>query len=396
MKMSTKDLDFAGKASWLELSASALRNNIQVFRDLSANRFLLGVVLKGNAYGHGLLEVLPVVHPLIDIVYVVSPIDAFQIRNLEKTLGLSQKRVLVIGPIALNEAVKCAQENIEAVISDFSWKESIPALRKKKLRIVGHLHLDTGLAREGFTYNQIESEIDFLKDAQDVISLKGVMSHFSNTEDVTEQQYANLQLSNFHEGKARLYQFLGIQSELEEHFAASAATLVLPNSHLSVVRVGISLYGFWPSAETRISAKFILQKLPIFEPVLSWKCESQIVKPISKGSYVGYGCTYRMNHDGRIAVFPVGYFDGYPRIVSGKAHVLIHGKRCPVIGRVMMNSIIVDVTYVTEQSSDYVCTLLGSDGDETISAESIANWSQTIQYEIVTRLGSHLKRVIVE
>jgi len=153
----------------------------------------------------------------------------------------------------------------------------------------------------------------------------------------------------------------------------------------------------WPSNEARISARLILKEVPEFKPVLSWKCLSQLVKSIPKGTYVGYGCTYRCDHETVIAVFPVGYFDGYPRLASGKAHVLIHGRRCPVIGRVMMNHMIVDVTGVVQRGeSELVATLLGVDGEEKISAELIASWAQTIHYEIVTRIGSHLQRILVK
>ena len=130
--------------------------------------------------------------------------------------------------------------------------------------------------------------------------------------------------------------------------------------------------------------------------MLTWKCKSQIVKWIKKGSFVGYGCTYRCTQDTRVAVFPVGYFDGYPRLASGKAYVLINQKRCPVIGRVMMNHIIVDVTQVTSRVQRLEATLIGRDGKESISAESLANWSQTIHYEIITRLGAHLPRILTK
>jgi alanine racemase len=120
-----------------------------------------------------------------------------------------------------------------------------------------------------------------------------------------------------------------------------------------------------------------------------------VVKWLPEGSYVGYGCTWRCSEATRVAVLPVGYFDGYPRMVSGKAHVLVHGRRCPVLGRVMMNHVIVDVTRATHDERPLVATLLGRDGDETVSAEALAGWADTIHYEITTRLGAHLGRRVV-
>jgi alanine racemase len=224
-----------------------------------------------------------------------------------------------------------------------------------------------------------------------------VLSHFANTEDVTEQQYALQQLKQFDAGIDSLSALLSKNSaDFERHIAASAATLVLPSSHCDFVRVGISLYGLWPSTETRLSAKIVLPKLPKLKPVLSWRCRSQIVKTLSAGSYVGYGCTFRCERETKIAVLPIGYYDGYPRLLSGRAHVLVHGHRAPVLGRVMMNHIVVDVTGVAGDEGQVVATLLGSDSGETVSAEMVAGWAQTIHYEIVTRIGSHLRRIVID
>jgi alanine racemase len=159
--------------------------------------------------------------------------------------------------------------------------------------------------------------------------------------------------------------------------------------------VGIAMYGLWPSSETRLSARAVLGKVPELRPVLSWHCKSQLVKWLPEGSYVGYGCTYRCPSRTRIAVLPIGYFDGYPRIASGKAYALVNGQRCPFLGRVMMNHIVLDVTRAAPESSEVIATLIGRDGEEHISADQLAAWAQTINYEIVTRLGSHLRREVI-
>jgi len=225
-----------------------------------------------------------------------------------------------------------------------------------------------------------------------VLEVAGILSHFSNTEDVTEQAYARTQLANFEEGVARLASLLPAGTHLQRHFAASAATLLLPEAHFESVRVGLSLYGLWPSTETRLSARVVLGELPTLRPVLSWRCQSQVVKWLQPGDYVGYGCTWRADEATRIAVLPVGYFDGYPRLLSSRAHVLVNGRRCRVLGRVMMNHLVVDVTHATQDESPVTVTLLGQDGEEHLSAETLAEWAQTIHYELLTRLGPHLER----
>jgi alanine racemase len=382
-------------ASWLELSERAYVTNVATFRSV-AGPSRVGAVLKGNAYGHGLLEALSLAHGKVDVLYVITPAEALAIRAWEMQQQRARAEVLVIGAVSASDCVELARHHVSVVAADRGFVDTVPALRAAGLKLDVHVHLDTGLGREGFTRAGLEAgEADFFATSQDVLSVKGVLSHFANTEDVTEQDYARTQLSNFEAGIKVLQQRAGVSAHVQRHFAASAAALVLPPSRLDVVRVGISMYGLWPSAETRLSARVVLGTLPVLEPVLSWKAPSQVVKWLPAGSYVGYGCTYRCSADTRVAVLPVGYWDGYPRLASGKAHVLVHGQRCPVIGRVMMNHLMIDVTHATKDDQPIVATLLGRDGEEQVSIETISGWAQTIHYETMTRLGPHLRRVVI-
>ncbi|MCI0569899.1 MAG: alanine racemase [Myxococcaceae bacterium] len=397
----TVDGRFPGNASWLELSASAVRHNVGLFRELLTDGSVpgraLGGVLKGNAYGHGFAEVLPLVHEQVDVLYVITPQDALAVRAFEDSTGRPRQQVLVLGAVVAEEAVALARAGVDAVVADTAWREYLPSLRAARLEqpLRVHVHVDTGLGREGFTLAQLPQDARFLAEARDVLEVVGVLSHFANTEDVTEQAYARAQLAAFEEGVAQLGRVLPLPESLQRHTAASAATLALPQSRYEAVRVGISLYGLWPSPETRLSTRLVLGSLPTLEPVLSWRSRSQVVKWLRAGDYVGYGCTYRCSEPTRVAVLPVGYFDGYPRLLSSRAHVLVNGRRCPVLGRVMMNHVVVDITRASSDERPVTATLLGTDGDEQVSAESLAGWAQTIHYEVVTRLGAHLKRVVV-
>lgn len=388
---------FADKSSWIELNASAFVENLQTFRRVLAADSAtprLGAVLKGNAYGHGLQEVLPIVHPHVDCMYFIAAEDALRVRRLEAELGWAPKDILVIGAISADEASELARQQIAAVVADtdFStWAPRILQTHVPPLRV--HLHVDTGLGREGFLPHQLSRVVDALQGMPEAFCLAGVLSHFANVEDVTEQSYALKQLHAFQSALAWVEQKA---PGCERHFAASAASLVLPASRFDTVRMGISLYGLWPSVETRLSARVVTGEILPLLPALSWRCRSQVVRELPPGSDVGYGCTYRCSSTTRIAVLPVGYFDGYPRLASGKAHVLVHGKRCALLGRVMMNHLIVDVTDAVSADCDVVtATLIGADGEERISAEMLAGWADTISYEVVTRLGAHLRRVVV-
>jgi alanine racemase len=383
-------------ASWLELSERAYATNVAAFRAV-AGPARVGAVLKGNAYGHGLIETLSLAHGRVDVLYVITPSEALAIRAWEQQHGKAPAEVLVIGAVSTADCIELARQQVSVVAADRGFADTVAALRGAGLSLDVHVHLDTGLGREGFTRAALEAgEADFLKQGADVLRVRGVLSHFANTEDVTEQDYARTQLANFERGFELLQERAGVDAQVQRHFAASAAALVLPPSRLDVVRVGISMYGLWPSTETRLSARVVLGTVPTLEPVLTWKAPSQVVKVLPAGSYVGYGCTYRCASETRVAVLPVGYWDGYPRLASGKAHVLVNGHRCPVLGRVMMNHLIVDVTHATKDDRPVVATLLGKDGDEAVSAESLSAWAQTIHYETMTRLGSHLRRVVVQ
>jgi alanine racemase len=386
---------FPHVASFLEIDAKALEWNARVFREALGASVAMGGVLKGNAYGHGLAEVLPLAHAACDVLYVIDPRDAWAVRRLEKETSAPRRRVVVLGALDAEEAVALARADVEAVLTDPSQEKWVPALRAAGAVLRAHLHIDTGLGREGFTPAELARAAAWLSPARDVVQVAGALSHFANTEDVTEQTYAAAQLAAFDDGVEQLREALGPGAPLERHIAASAAALLLPRARYEAVRVGISLYGLWASSETRLSARALLGRVPELRPVLSWRCPSQLTKWLPAGSYVGYGCTYRCPSETRIAVLPVGYFDGYPRLLSSRAHALVNGQRCPVLGRVMMNHVVIDVTRAARDDGPVIATLLGRDGDEQVTADQLATWAQSINYEIVTRLGAHLRRVVV-
>jgi alanine racemase len=179
------------------------------------------------------------------------------------------------------------------------------------------------------------------------------------------------------------------------HTAATAATVLFPKTHFTMVRAGIGVYGLWPSRETYLSA--LLEKRPVPEllPVLSWKTRVVQLKTLPEGSSVGYGCTYKTTRQTQVAVLPVGYADGYDRALGNAAHVLVRGKRAGIMGRVCMNMVMADVTDIADVRLEDEVVLLGSSGPETVSAELMASWAGTINYEIVTRISPLLPRRVV-
>jgi len=180
-----------------------------------------------------------------------------------------------------------------------------------------------------------------------------------------------------------------------KHCANSAATMLFPKTYFDMVRVGISAYGMWPSNETRVAVAREVDREIVLEPVLTWKTLIAQIKDVPVGEYVGYGCSSRVSRDSKIAVLPTGYYDGYDRKLSNQAYVLINGKRAPLRGRVCMNMIMVDVTDIPESALEDEVVLLGSQGDETISAEQLGGWIGTINYEVTTRINERITRIVV-
>lgn len=386
-------------ASHLTLDRDALRHNVAVFRDLVGPSCRVGTVVKGDAYGHGFVHVLPTLHDVSDVLYVVTAAEALAIRAHERSSGAPRRPVLVIGPLVGEELVALARAGVAVVVADAGFGAEGRALvdaAAPPLEV--HVHLDTGLSREGFLPGTLAASLAPLHALGDAVDVAGVLTHFADTEDVTEQDFALSQLDRFDRGAAELDAWLASvdrPAARQRHTAASAAALVLPRSRLDVVRVGISAYGMWPSRETRLSTRLVHGALPELRPVMTWRCPSMLVKTVPAGSYVGYGCTHRCDDATRVAVLPVGYHDGYPRLLSNRAHVLVDGRRCAVLGRVMMNHVVVDVSRVPDDPDHVVATLLGEDGDARVTADDLAGWAQTINYEIVTRVGAHLRREVV-
>jgi alanine racemase len=397
-------------ASWLELSREAFAQNIAFLARGAADPTRpaprLGVVLKGNAYGHGLEAMGSLVkdESVIDVVYVISLAEAQSVQRA----GVGC-RIVILGayPADLVGAAAGAHGHpFEWVVSSFYqlrlWREWAPRLRAAGVadRIKVHVHVDTGLGREGFLPGEVVRAAQALR-ALDCLQVVGVMTHFANTEDVTHQDYAMTQINQFEVAVRDLEVGLaadGAQPPLERHMAATAAALLLPRARADVVRLGIGIYGLWPSDTARLSYRMRAGETGQagLAPVLSWRVMSQCVKTLDQGSYVGYGCTFRCERRTRIAVFPVGYCDGFSRLLTSRAYVLVEGVRCPLIGRVMMNHIVVDVTGCRGDAREpLVATLIGQDAGQCVTAEDHARWSDTINYEVVTRIAAHLDRRIV-
>lgn len=373
--------------NWVEIDQRALTANARAFRNLLGAQTLFMPVLKSNAYGHGLKEVAGMLSRAgqADWLGLNSLDEALELRSL----GISRP-ILLLGHVPLARLSEAVRRDIRLTVYNRETVEALGKLRfSNKVRL--HLKLETGTNRQGVGLEEA-ARIAGLIARNPRLVLEGYSTHFANIEDTTDRSYPDRQKALFLSLVNRL-EGMGYKAPIK-HAACSAAALIFPETHHSLARIGIGLYGLWPSRETMLALRDRYPKFKL-EPVLSWKTRVAQIKTIPSGSFVSYGCTFRTTRRTRLAVLPVGYYDGYDRKLSNTAHVLIKGKRAPIRGRVCMNICLADITDIPGVKLENEVVVLGKQGQEHISAEQLAQWIGTINYEVVTRINPQLPRVAV-
>jgi len=370
---------------WIEISSKALFHNLNVFRHVLTEGTEMAAVVKANAYGHGLSIVAPAIEDQVDYLAVHSAQEARELRRI----GV-RKPILVMGFIPPSELYGFDRE-IHVLVSTSEEMEWIRDYRQREsVSLPVHLKVETGTNRQGFRLGELASVGRAA--ARNGLEIVGVGTHFANIEDTLEHAFARRQLDVFREAVERVTKELGSAPPLV-HAACSAAALLFREADFTMVRVGIGMYGHWPSRETRLS--WILEhgrNGVELEPVLTWKTTVGQVKEVPEGETVGYGRTWQALRPTRLAVLPVGYSDGYPRALGNRGRVLVNGNPAPVVGRVCMNILLADVTDHSGVSVGDEAVLLGRVEGEEISAEEVAELSHTINYEILSRLSTEIER----
>ena len=372
---------------WVELSKKSLLKNLQSFRGLLGGGTKLCPVVKSNAYGHGAA-------PIAKIIETSGLAGWLAVNSVDEGLELRRRGtklpVLVLGYVPLERLSDAVLHDLRLTVYNRETVLRLKALKTKK-KIYLHLKLETGTNRQGVDLKGALQLAKMIKGSKN-LALEGYSTHFANIEDTTDRSFAGRQLQRYQKMLAELEK-KGFKAAVN-HIACTAASLVFPQTRLQLARIGIGLYGLWPSRETMVSLKEQGSEFRL-EPVLSWKTRVAQVKTVAAGEYIGYGCTFRTSRKTKIAVLPVGYYDGYDRKLSNTAYVLIKGKRAPVRGRVCMNLCMADITDIPGVKPEDEVVLLGKQGREQVSAEQLAQWIGTINYEVVTRINPLLPRVVV-
>jgi len=374
---------------WIEIDKSALVSNISQFRRLVGEKTKLLAVVKANAYGHGL--------GLVSQIALEAGVDWLGVNSVEEGVFLRRQEVkcpiLILGYTPLNKLHEAVSNQLHLTVYNFETLDKLARVcQNLQQKAYLNLKIETGTYRQGI---RAEDLLPFTEKANRYpqLVLEGISSHFANIEDTTDHSYAQQQLENFRS----ILNFLErhkVNIPLK-HMSCTAAAILFPETYFKLVRIGIGMYGLWPSRETYLSSLLKHKNLLKLKPVLSWKARVAQIKKVPKDSFIGYGCTYRTNRLTELAVLPVGYYDGYRRHLSNSGYVLIKGQRAPVRGRVAMNFIIVDITDIAGVRLEEEAVLIGQSGQETITADYLASLMGTINYEVVTSIGAHLPRLVV-
>ncbi|MCX6808678.1 MAG: alanine racemase [Candidatus Berkelbacteria bacterium] len=368
-----------GVRTWLEIDKTALLKNYDTFRQVIGSKVKLMAVAKSNAYGHCLFDYAKTMSEFgVDFLGVDSVTEAMKLR----AEGLKTP-ILILGytlPERLND---CAENDITVTVSSFDQIDELKA-QGGKLKI--HLKVDTGMHRQGFQLDEIKDACQQIGQLKSV-ETEGIFTHFAAAKNPAFPRDTEEQICQFNQALQIAEKYFG--PNLIKHAAATAGTLLFPKSHFDMVRIGIGLYGLWTSNEARAYCE---DKISL-APALSWKAITGEVKQIKKGERISYDLTETMDKDTTIAVIPIGYWNGFRRSLSSVGHVLIHGKRARVLGRVTMDMIIVDITNISNCKANDIVTLIGRDGDEEITLDEIARLCDTSVYEIPTQLNPLMKRL---
>ncbi|MCK4585428.1 alanine racemase, partial [candidate division WOR-3 bacterium] len=338
--------------NWVEISEKNLLHNISVIRNLIGREIKLMVVVKSNAYGHGMIEVATIA--------LKGSVDWLGVNSIEEGIALRDNNIdaptLILGYVPLTDLEDAVHQDLRFTVYNMETVRALDAIGNRvKKNIPIHVKIETGTNRQGIQGKKLSNLLDFINDSLS-LKLEGISTHFANIEDTTDHSFAQFQLNEF---KRIEGEYFKNETNLLRHTACTAAVLLFPETYFEMVRAGIGIYGLWPSKQTKVSCSMEGKKIPELKPVLTWKTKIAQLKDVPDDSYISYGCTYRTTRDSKIAVLPVGYYDGYPRAFSNVSYVLVKGRRAPVRGRVCMNIILADVTDIQDVKLEDEVVLLG-------------------------------------
>ena len=376
--------------SYIELDGAALNANIKFLKSLLPPSTKFSMVVKANAYGHGIEDLLPMIEDCgVDHFSVFSLAEAMRVQECMR----ENSDVMILGFVDDDYLDWVIDKGLSFYVFTLErLQATIEAARQAGRPARIHIELETGMHRTGFCEDQLPRIWQLIQDNREHLQIEGLCTHYAGAEDFAVHDRIKEQVATF-KRLCDAFEDQGINPRYK-HTACSGALFNYPETIMDMVRIGIACYGFWPNQETRMSylREHSLTEDPL-KRILSWKSKILSVNRVPEGKYVSYGKSYLTTRPSKIATVPVGYGYGFSRDLSNNGHVLVGGQRVPVIGFVNMNMVVVDVTEVEEVKVQDEVVLIGQQGDKTMTVSSFSDMNNSMNYELLTRLPGHIPKV---
>lgn len=373
------------KRAWAEVSLARLKKNVEIIKSLNSPETEIMAVVKADAYGHGDEHIIKCLAEECKIKY-------FAVSNLDEAIAVrkfrSDAEILILGYTPPEYAHEISMYNIIQGVVSYEYAEKLSQNTPAPIRC--HVKIDTGMGRIGLRYETPEECADEIAKIMQInkISVEGIYTHFAvadsdNLENIT---YTDRQ-EKFILDIYRKLKNSGINLP-HVHFMNSAATCYRNSPESTLSRAGIIIYGLHPDISLDIPEGL--------EPVMELKAVISQVKTVQTGTCISYGRTFTAPNEMRVATVTIGYADGYSRLLSSKGEILVHGKRCKIVGRVCMDQLMIDVSDVPQAAAGDIVTLIGRDGSDIITADELASIYGTIGYEVVCGISKRVPRIYID
>lgn len=378
-------------SSIVELDKNAIANNVDFIRSQIGKGVKLSCVVKANAYGHSIEQMVPELEK--NGVRHFSVFSSFEAREVYQATR-KKSTIMIMGDISNEDLSWVVEKQIECFVYNFhTLKKLVEEGIKQKIKVCIHVELETGMNRHGYSKTDWGKLIDYLRKEKDNYILQGLCTHFAGAESSANYKRIQDQQEVFLNGLSVFRDNNLIPQNV--HSSCSAAILAYPEFNHDLVRIGILTYGLWPSTEMELTYKIKnkTQKSPL-KRVLSWKSRITDISFVESGEFIGYGNSYLAETDMKIASVPVGYGYGFNRSLSNTGRVIVNGVRLSVVGIVNMNMFLIDASNVDVSINDEVI-IIGRHGDKSVNVKHFGNLSDTLNYELLTRIDKAIPRVIV-
>ncbi|MCX2743247.1 alanine racemase [Mangrovivirga sp. M17] len=381
-------------SSRIHLKQSAYKANLNFIRKKIGDHPVFSSVVKANAYGHGIETFVPMAEKCgVRHFSVASSFEAEEVLSVCK----EDTHIMIMGIIYEEDIPWAVDHDIEFFVYNYDrLPVALEAAKKVGKPAKVHIEVETGANRTGMQSQEFPKALRYLKKHPEHLIFQGLCTHFGGAESFSNQFKIDMQHKRYKE-------FLKIckKEKIEpkvRHIACSAAALAMPDTVYDMVRVGVAQYGFWPSPDIYYHHLQEVNKTSdsALKRIFTWKTDIMDIRDVKEGEFIGYGTAYQATHKMTIAVMPLGYSNGYPRALSNRGQVLIHGKKAPIVGLINMNLFMVDISHIPNVKVGDEVVLIGRQKNNVINVSSFTNTTQLLNNEMLSRLPAAIPRTVVK